>query len=180
MTGRTSLTIVLAAGEGTRMRSAAAEGAAPGGRPIAAGACAGGGAAGRRRRARGGRRAGPQGGRRRGQARCGRTRRPSCSASGSAPRMRCWRRARRWRRGADDLLVAFGDTPLISAATFERLRAPLRKGATLGRARLSRRRSHRLWPAAGRGRPADGDPRTGRRQRRGARDQALQCRRDGV
>src|SRR5271170_6276057 len=34
-------------------------------------------------------------------------------------------------RGADDLLVAFGDTPLISAGTFERLRAPLRKGAAL-------------------------------------------------
>ena len=34
-------------------------------------------------------------------------------------------------RGADDLLVAFGDTPLISAETFARLRAPLAKGATL-------------------------------------------------
>jgi bifunctional UDP-N-acetylglucosamine pyrophosphorylase / glucosamine-1-phosphate N-acetyltransferase len=34
-------------------------------------------------------------------------------------------------RGADDLLVAFGDTPLISAETFERLRAPLENGATL-------------------------------------------------
>src|SRR5947209_3963569 len=34
-------------------------------------------------------------------------------------------------RGADDLLVVFGDTPLISAATFARLRAPLEKGATL-------------------------------------------------
>src|SRR3954464_10270067 len=34
-------------------------------------------------------------------------------------------------RGADDLLVAFGDTPLISADTFERLRAPLRNGAAL-------------------------------------------------
>jgi bifunctional UDP-N-acetylglucosamine pyrophosphorylase/glucosamine-1-phosphate N-acetyltransferase len=34
-------------------------------------------------------------------------------------------------RGADDLLVAFGDTPLISAATFERLRASLRSGAAL-------------------------------------------------
>ena len=34
-------------------------------------------------------------------------------------------------RGADDLLIAFGDTPLISAATFERLRAPLKAGATL-------------------------------------------------
>jgi bifunctional UDP-N-acetylglucosamine pyrophosphorylase/glucosamine-1-phosphate N-acetyltransferase len=31
----------------------------------------------------------------------------------------------------DDLLVAFGDTPLISAETFERLRAPLRNGAAL-------------------------------------------------
>ena len=26
--------------------------------------------------------------------------------------------------GADEVLVVFGDTPLISAATFERLRAP--------------------------------------------------------
>jgi bifunctional UDP-N-acetylglucosamine pyrophosphorylase/glucosamine-1-phosphate N-acetyltransferase len=34
-------------------------------------------------------------------------------------------------RGADDLLIVFGDTPLISAATFERLRAPLKKGAGL-------------------------------------------------
>ena len=34
-------------------------------------------------------------------------------------------------RGADDLLVAFGDTPLISAETFARLRAPLENGAAL-------------------------------------------------
>lgn len=34
-------------------------------------------------------------------------------------------------QGADDLLVAFGDTPLISAATFARLRAPLAEGAAL-------------------------------------------------
>jgi bifunctional UDP-N-acetylglucosamine pyrophosphorylase/glucosamine-1-phosphate N-acetyltransferase len=34
-------------------------------------------------------------------------------------------------RGADDLLVVFGDTPLISAATFERLRTPLKNGAAL-------------------------------------------------
>jgi bifunctional UDP-N-acetylglucosamine pyrophosphorylase / glucosamine-1-phosphate N-acetyltransferase len=33
--------------------------------------------------------------------------------------------------GADDLLVVFGDTPLISAETFARLRAPLEKGAAL-------------------------------------------------
>jgi bifunctional UDP-N-acetylglucosamine pyrophosphorylase/glucosamine-1-phosphate N-acetyltransferase len=34
-------------------------------------------------------------------------------------------------RGADDLIVAFGDTPLISGATFERLRAALKRGAAL-------------------------------------------------
>src|ERR1700760_3722631 len=33
--------------------------------------------------------------------------------------------------GADDLLVAFGDTPLISAETFARLRAPLGQGAAV-------------------------------------------------
>src|SRR6267378_3103465 len=34
-------------------------------------------------------------------------------------------------RGADDLLVVFGDTPLITAATFARMRAPLKNGAAL-------------------------------------------------
>jgi len=34
-------------------------------------------------------------------------------------------------QGFDDLLIAFGDTPLISPETFERLRAPLRAGAAL-------------------------------------------------
>jgi bifunctional UDP-N-acetylglucosamine pyrophosphorylase/glucosamine-1-phosphate N-acetyltransferase len=34
-------------------------------------------------------------------------------------------------RGTDDLLVVFGDTPLISATTFARLRAPLKNGAAL-------------------------------------------------
>ncbi len=34
-------------------------------------------------------------------------------------------------RGADDLLIAFGDTPLISSETFARLRAPLAQGAAL-------------------------------------------------
>ncbi len=33
--------------------------------------------------------------------------------------------------GADDLLIAFGDTPLISAETFARMRAPLADGAAL-------------------------------------------------
>src|SRR6201994_1799107 len=34
-------------------------------------------------------------------------------------------------RGADDLIIAFGDTPLISAETFDRLREALHQGATL-------------------------------------------------
>ena len=34
-------------------------------------------------------------------------------------------------KGTDDLLIAFGDTPLISAETFERLRTPLKNGAAL-------------------------------------------------
>ena len=34
-------------------------------------------------------------------------------------------------RGADDVLIVFGDTPLISAATLARLRAPLQAGAAL-------------------------------------------------
>lgn len=34
-------------------------------------------------------------------------------------------------RGADDLLIAFGDTPLISSETFARLREPLRNGSAL-------------------------------------------------
>src|SRR3954469_8893285 len=34
-------------------------------------------------------------------------------------------------RGVDDLLIAFGDTPLTSAETFARLRAPLAKGAAI-------------------------------------------------
>jgi bifunctional UDP-N-acetylglucosamine pyrophosphorylase/glucosamine-1-phosphate N-acetyltransferase len=33
--------------------------------------------------------------------------------------------------GADDLIVVFGDTPLISAQTLERMRAPLKNGAAL-------------------------------------------------
>jgi bifunctional UDP-N-acetylglucosamine pyrophosphorylase/glucosamine-1-phosphate N-acetyltransferase len=35
-------------------------------------------------------------------------------------------------RGADDLVIAFGDTPLISADTFARMRVPLKAGASLG------------------------------------------------
>jgi bifunctional UDP-N-acetylglucosamine pyrophosphorylase/glucosamine-1-phosphate N-acetyltransferase len=54
-------------------------------------------------------------------------------------------------RGAD-LLVVFGDTPLISAQTFQRLRAPLRNGAALALVVFPCHRPDRLWPASARGR----------------------------
>ena len=50
-------------------------------------------------------------------------------ASGAAPRMRCWRRRPAIEQGADDILVIFGDTPLIRPQTLERLRAALAGGA---------------------------------------------------
>jgi bifunctional UDP-N-acetylglucosamine pyrophosphorylase/glucosamine-1-phosphate N-acetyltransferase len=34
-------------------------------------------------------------------------------------------------RGSDDLIIAFGDTPLISSVTFDRLRGALKQGASL-------------------------------------------------
>src|SRR3954471_1268222 len=34
-------------------------------------------------------------------------------------------------RGADDLLIVFGDTPLISESTLQRMRTPLQEGAAL-------------------------------------------------
>src|SRR3954453_20733997 len=37
------------------------------------------------------------------------------------------------RRGAEDLLIVFGDTPLISEQTLQRMRTPLTKGAALTR-----------------------------------------------
>ena len=68
--------------------------------------------------------------------------------------------------GVDDLLVAFGDTPLISADTFERLRAAAGARGGAGGARVSARGPDRLRPAAGRERSAGRYPRTRRRQRR--------------
>jgi bifunctional UDP-N-acetylglucosamine pyrophosphorylase/glucosamine-1-phosphate N-acetyltransferase len=130
MTARTSLTIVLAAGEGTRMRSALPKvlhqvagqsmlahvlGAAPGGEGAALAVVVG-----------------P------GQAAVGdevQRLRPDAitfiqrERLGTAHAVLAAREA--IARGADDLLVVFGDTPLISAATLERLRAPLRQGAAM-------------------------------------------------
>ncbi len=130
MTARSSLTVVLAAGEGTRMRSSlpkvlhAVAGqsllshvlrAAPNGTGASLAVVVG-----------------PDH-----QAVADETRRVRSDAStfvqrerlGTAHAVLAAREA--IAAGADDLLIAFGDTPLISAETFERLRAPLKNGAAL-------------------------------------------------
>jgi bifunctional UDP-N-acetylglucosamine pyrophosphorylase / glucosamine-1-phosphate N-acetyltransferase len=130
MTGRTCLTIVLAAGEGTRMRSALPKvlhpvagqsllahvlAAAPKGAGTALAVVVG-----------------PDH-----DAVANEVRRLRADATifvqrerlGTAHAVLAAREA--IARGADDLLVVFGDTPLISAATFARLRAPLQNGAAL-------------------------------------------------
>src|SRR5258707_971815 len=130
MTARTSLTVVLAAGEGTRMRSAMPKvlhpvacqsllahvlGAAPKGTGAALAVVIG-----------------PNH-----EAVADETKRIRRDAItfiqreglGTAHAVLAARDA--IARGVDDLLVVFGDTPLISAATFARLRAPLKNGAAL-------------------------------------------------
>jgi bifunctional UDP-N-acetylglucosamine pyrophosphorylase/glucosamine-1-phosphate N-acetyltransferase len=130
MSGRTSLTIVLAAGEGTRMRSSVPKvlhpvagqsllahvlSAAPAGAGTSLAVVIGPGH----------------------QAVADEARRCRADAEtfvqrdrkGTAHAVLAARDA--LARGADDLIIAFGDTPLISAATFERLRAALQQGAAL-------------------------------------------------
>jgi bifunctional UDP-N-acetylglucosamine pyrophosphorylase / glucosamine-1-phosphate N-acetyltransferase len=130
MTGRTSLTIVLAAGEGTRMRSSLPKVLHPvAGQPLLAhvlgAAPKGAGAA----------TAVVIGPNHEAVAAEARRLRPDAAIFvqrerlGTAHAVLAAREA--IARGADDLLVVFGDTPLISAETFERLRAPLKKGASL-------------------------------------------------
>jgi len=130
MTARTSLTIVLAAGEGTRMRSSMPKVLHPvGGQSLLAHVLAaapkGAGAA----------LAVVIGPDHEAVAQEVKRRRPDAmifvqrERLGTAHAVLAARDA--IARGADDLLVVFGDTPLISAATFERLRAPLQNGAAL-------------------------------------------------
>lgn len=130
MSGRTSLTIVLAAGEGTRMRSSLPKvlhqvagqslvghvlQAAPGGKDDALAVVVG-----------------PDH-----QAVSDEVRRQRPDATtvvqrerkGTAHAMLAAREA--IAKGADDLVVAFGDTPLVTADTFARLRAALADGAAL-------------------------------------------------
>jgi len=130
MTGRSSLTVVLAAGEGTRMRSSV---------PKVLHAIAGQSLLAHVLRAAPSSEAsalavvvGPDH-----QAVADEARRQRADAAifvqrerlGTAHAVLAAREA--IVRGTDYLLIAFGDTPLISAATFERLRAGLKAGATL-------------------------------------------------
>jgi bifunctional UDP-N-acetylglucosamine pyrophosphorylase/glucosamine-1-phosphate N-acetyltransferase len=130
MTARSTLTIVLAAGEGTRMRSSMAKvlhplagqsllahvlGAAPQGPGTALAVVVG-----------------PD---QRGVEQEAKRLRPDAMAYvqgerlGTAHAVLAAREA--IARGADDLLVVFGDTPLISTTTLERLRTSLKQGASL-------------------------------------------------
>ena len=130
MTGRTALTIVLAAGEGTRMRSVTPKVLHPvAGQSLLAHVVAA------APKGRGSSLAVVIGPDRPAVADAARRARPDAAIfvqrerKGTAHAVLAARDA--IARGADDLLIAFGDTPLISAATFERLRAPLKKGAAL-------------------------------------------------
>jgi bifunctional UDP-N-acetylglucosamine pyrophosphorylase/glucosamine-1-phosphate N-acetyltransferase len=130
MTGRSSLTVVLAAGEGTRMRSVLPKvlhpvagqtllshvlQAAPQGQGTALAVVVG-----------------PDHAKVETEAK---RLRPDASTFVQRERLGTAHAALAARaaieRGADDLLIAFGDTPLISAETFARMRAPLAKGAAL-------------------------------------------------
>src|SRR3984893_2403947 len=130
MTGRTSLTIVLAAGEGTRMRSSIAKvlhpvagqsllahvlGAAPKGAGAALAVVIG-----------------PD---HTSVAEETRRLRPDAATFVQRERLGTAHAVLAARdaiaRGADDLLVVFGDTPLISAETFARLRGTLKQGPAL-------------------------------------------------
>jgi bifunctional UDP-N-acetylglucosamine pyrophosphorylase/glucosamine-1-phosphate N-acetyltransferase len=130
MTGRTSLTIVLAAGEGTRMRSSLPKVLHPvAGQPLLAHVL---GAVPKGASAATAVVIGPD---HEAVAAEARRLRPDAATFvqrerlGTAHAVLAAREA--IARGADDLLVVFGDTPLISAETFERMRAALEKGASL-------------------------------------------------
>ena len=137
--GRTCLGVVLAAGEGTRMRSAM---------PKALHKIAGRSMLGHVLTAvlkAGGRRASSRSSGRvmsRSPTRPSGSRRPSAPRSrpsGAARPMRCSPRARRSRQGYDDILIAFADTPLMRPETFARLRDALADGAERRRRSVSRR-----------------------------------------
>ena len=179
MSGRTCLAIVLAAGEGTRMRSA---------RPkvlhTVAGASLLDARAQRARRSRrdprrGGGRARPPGGRGRGARALAEAEMfVQAERRGTAHAVLSAKAA--IARGADDILVVFGDTPLIRPQTLVKLAGGDRRRRSRRGARLPAGRSDRLRPAGDRARRADPNRGTRRSERQRARHRALQQRPDGV
>ena len=75
-------------------------------------------------------------------------------------------------RPADDVVVLYADTPLVTAATIRRARQALAARRRRGRARLPPGRSRRLRPPDHRRAPARRHPRGQGRQRRGTRRSA--------
>ena len=82
-------------------------------------------------------------------------------------------------RGYDDVLVAFGDTPLVEPASLATARARLAEGAAVVVMGFRTAQPDRLRPADRKGRAARRDPRGTRLLRRGAQDRFLQWRADG-
>ncbi len=175
---RRCLTIVLAAGEGTRMRSSRPKVLHEiAGRSMLAHALAAVGRGGRRRH-RGRRRAGP--GRRRRRSAEDDARRPSVFVQrerrGTAHAVLAAREA--IARGYDDILVTYADIPLIRGATLEGDARRPRRGRGARRARLRSGRPDRLRPAYRARRAARRDPRAQGRERRREGGAALQRRSD--
>ncbi len=131
MTHRTCLSIILAAGEGTRMKSAKPKVLHEiAGLPMVAHVAAAAKAAGGARCRAGGRprrRRGPQGRR----PLCRRSRKSSSRSSGSAPAHAVLAARAAIARGYDDILVMFGDTPLIEAEPLLAARKKLAEGAAV-------------------------------------------------
>ena len=140
---------------------------AVGGRPLIAHVLGGGDEGGPRRHRRGGW-ARPRCGRARGARACAEGADFRADASGAARRMRCSPRARRIAAAPDDVLVMFGDTPLVRPQTLrEAARGAWRDGAAVAVLGFPAGRSARLRPADHARRRTRRYPRRTRRDARG-------------
>ncbi len=180
MPRRTCLAIVLAAGEGTRMRSSTPKVLHELGGPLAARARDDDGERGRRRRlwpwwsARTTRRWQ----RRRSHLR--RRRRFSSNASGSGTAHAVLSARKAIAEGADDILVMFADTPLVRADTLAKLRNALAEGAAVAVLGFKPANPHGYGRLVMRGREPRCHPRGARCHTGRAHDRPLQWRPDGA